>query len=314
MRRASTPARFGSRTFVHRALRVAVVLSAAFASAQDPRPELAPFPLQIIRTSEDCTQKDKDDLRSLVPMALRAVEAAVPDSARLSAALLELGRQDCNRDDACLAQLGRGAGSLYAVYLQVDFDLDRNVVATGRVVRDDGRAVRGSKTVRLPLGLTPFRFAAQAALKQLLVELDVAHLPPFRPQEPVVEVKPTPTPLEAAAPVRVTTPLMDRPLAVPALIGAGAGVACVLAGTLLFVTTVPPRTQLSQGVVRVLQRDAGQVDDVQRAQTAAVVMLTIGTGLAAVGAGLFFFGPERPVTVVVPISGGAALQLSGRLP
>src|SRR5688572_27539026 len=125
-----------------RATMVGLIVCAATAVAQEPKPEVAPFPLEIIRTSADATKKDREDLQMLLPMMIRAADASVPDSAKLNAALAKLGRQDCNRDDACLAQLGKLAGSLYAFYVQVDVDLDGNVVASGRVVRDDGKAVR----------------------------------------------------------------------------------------------------------------------------------------------------------------------------
>lgn len=298
---------------MNRFLMVVVALSTGSALAQDARPELAPFPLEIIRTADDCTAKDREDLRTLVPMMLRAAEASVPDSAKLSAALLELNRLDCNREDACLAQLGRRAGSLYALYVQLDFDLDRNVVASGRVVRDDGRAVRGAKTVKLALGTSPFRAIAQAALKQLLSELDVAHLPPLRPQEPVVDAAPAPLAVVEKEPV----PPKQRPLGtagVVGVIGLGTGAACLLLGTVLLATTAPPRTEVSLGVVRVFSEDAAKVAGIERAQAAGVALVAAGVGLAAVGAGLFFFGPEKPVTTVVPITGGAAVLMTGSLP
>jgi hypothetical protein len=300
---------------MRRPMVMAVVLGAAAALAQDSKPELAPFPLEIIRTADDCTAADQDELRTLWPMMLRAAGSSVPDSAKLSGALRDLGRQDCNRDDACLAQLGRLAGSLYAVYGQVDFDLDRNVVASGRVVRDDGRAVRGPKTVKLPLGAAGFKVAAQAALKQLLVELDVAQLPPFRPQEPVAELEPAPLPEPVLGAVAVPS---KRPAlgaaGVVGIIGIGTGAACVLLGTVLLATTAPPHSEVSQGVVRVFSEDASKVASIQRAQAVGVAALAVGAGLAAVGAGLAVFGAEKPSATVLPITGGAALLLSGSLP
>lgn len=287
------------------------LLAATGALAQDPKPELAPFPLEIIRTAPDCTQKDQDDLRTLLPMMVRAADASVPDGAKLSAALLTLRDRNCSRDDACVAQLGKLAGSLYAFYAQVDFDLDGNVVASGRVVRDDGRAVRGLRTVKRPLGAAPFREVARAALQQLLGDLDVAHLPPLRPREPVVE---GPLPPSSTAPLSAPGPLISRPLATPAIISASVGVVSMVVGGILFTTTLAPRTNVSQGVVRVVHEDAGKVADVQRAQSAGVAMLAVGAGLAVVGAGLYFFGPDQPAATVAPIAGGAALLLTGRLP
>ena len=60
---------------------VTVALSAAAVLAQDSRPVLAPFPLEIIRTAADCTKKDQDELRTLMPMMIRSAGASVPGPA-----------------------------------------------------------------------------------------------------------------------------------------------------------------------------------------------------------------------------------------
>ena len=292
-------------------------LCAAVALAQEPRPEVAPFPLEIIRTSDDCTKKDAEDLKKLLPMMLRAAAAAVPDSAKLAAALDELHRQDCSRDDACLAQLAKLAGSLYAFHARLDFDLDGDVVASGRVVRDDGRPVRAPRTVQLPRGTVSFRDAAQAALKQLLVELDLAQLPSFRPQEPVLETPPlvlVPVPEAPRVVVPAAPPATGSPLRALGFIGVGTGAACIFAGALLFATAGVARTEVSQGVVRVVNDDASKVPGIQRAQGAGVVLLAVGGGLAVAGAGLALFGPHRPIATVVPLNAGAAVLIEGAIP
>lgn len=311
-----------------RAPTVGLILCAAVALAGEPRPELAPYPLEIVRTSADCTKKDREDLQMLLPMMLRAAEASVPDAAGLSAALADLPRQDCDRNDACLAQLGKLTGSLYAFYAQLDFDLDGDVVATGRVVRDDGKAVRGPETVKVArVSAASCRGAAQAALRELLTTLDVAHLPPLRPQEQVVEANPLPLPEPAPRPMPEPAPMpmpvlvprpvtasrTGNPLRIAALAGAGTGAACMAIGGVLFATAGGARTDLSQGVVRVFSEDANKVAAIQRAQTAGVVLLAVGAGVAAAGAGLYFFGPGQPMTSVVPINGGAAVLIRGTL-
>ncbi len=303
-----------------RSLPVGLLLCAAVASAEAPRPEVAPFPLEIIRTSDDCTKKDSDDLQKLLPMMLRSAAASVPDNAKLAAALETLRRQDCNREDACLAQLATLAGSLYAFAGQVDFNLDGEVVASGRVVRDDGRAVRSPRTVKVARGASSFRDTALAALKQLLIELDVAHLPAFMPQEPLVEVAPLPVTRPTVAVVAVPAvppapaPSGVNPFHVAGLAGLGAGAVCMVVGGVVLGTAGSARTDVSQGVVRVFAEDAGKVAGIQRAQTAGVALLAVGAGLAVVGAGLALFGPEKPLTTVVPINGGAAVLISGVMP
>ena len=287
-----------------RSLRVGLILCASVATAQNALPELAPFPLEIIRTSEDCTREDRDELKKLLPMMLRTAEVTVPGSARLTAALSELNREDCDRDDACLAKLGTLSGSLYAFYGQVDFDLDGNVVASGRVVRDDGRAVRGPRTVKIPAANGRFKVTAQVALKQLLAELDVSGLSPVRPLEPGAEVRAEP----------LTGSSTRRPWSGVGVAGIVAGAASVGVGIGFLATAGEVRTDRSQGVQRVFNEDASKVAGVQRSQAVAVSLLAAGAGLAVLGAGLIVLGPVETVTTVVPTNGGAAVMMTGRLP
>ncbi len=285
-------------------MRVGLILCASVAAAQPALPELAPFPLEIIRTSDDCTTADREELKKLLPMMLRTADVTVPGSARLTAALAALHREDCDRDDACLAQLGKLAGSLYGFYGQVDFDLDGNVVASGRVVRDDGRAVRGPLTVKIPSATARFKVTAQVALKQLLTELDVAGLSPVRPLEPVAEAR--------AEPMTVSS--TRRPWNGVGVAGIVAGAAAVGGGITLFATAGEARTNTSQGVQRVFIEDADKVAGIQRSQALGVALLAAGAGLAVLGAGLIVLGPVETVTTVVPTNGGAAVMMTGRLP
>lgn len=288
---------------------IGLLLCAALAWGQNALPELAPFPLEIIRTSAEFTRQDREDLQKLFPMMIRAADVAVPGSARLSTALVELRRQDCDRDDACLAQLAKRAASLYGLYSQLDLDLDGNVIASGRVVRDDGKPVRGPRTVKLARGARPFKEVAQLALKQLLAELDVAGLSPVRPAEQV-EVKPVPSAEQVPQTITTTT----RPLSALALGSAGVGAVSMVVGTIFFASAGTVRTDVSQGVVRVLNEDADKVAAIQRAQGTGVVLLAVGGALVAGGVGLYFLGPETTTTTLVPINGGAVVLMSGRLP
>lgn len=289
-----------------------LILCARVASAQNALPELAPFPLEIIRSSPDFTKQDGEALQKLFPMMLRAAEVAVPGSARLNTALVDLRRQDCDRDDACLAQLGRLAASLYAIYVQVDLDLDGMVVASGRVVRDDGKSVRGPKTVKEPRGARPFKEAAQVVLKQLLTELEVAGLSAIRPSEPVAPVTPPPAPVVQPPPLTITT--TTRPLTALGVGGVAVGGAGLLLGGILFATAGTVRTEVSQGVTRVFNEDANKVQGVQSSQTAGVVLLAVGGGLVAAGVGVLVLGPKTTLTTLVPVNGGAVVMMSGRLP
>ena len=120
-----------------------------------------------------------------------------------------------------------------------------------------------------------------------------------------------PAPLPKAEPT-LSPPV--RPLLPVAVVAMGVGAACFAVGAVLMATTSAPRTNVSGSVVRVFPEDADKVVGIQRAQTAGVALLAVGVGVAAAGAGLFLFGPQKPAAVVVPIAGGGAVVLTGRLP
>lgn len=301
---------------INRWIAVGVALCAAGALAQQPLPELAPFPLEIVRTPADAAKKDKEDLQRLLPMMLRAADTAVPDSAKLSAALTNLRRQDCNRDDNCLAQLAKLAGSLYGFFAQVDYDLDGNVVVSGRVVRDDGKAIGQPKTIKRAKGKAPFSDVARAAIAELLTELDVVHLSPFRPREEVAEVKPP----EAANPPRAAEPpagtgkkvvVKTQALRLPGMMAAGAGAVLMLGGGIVFTGAGSVRTDSNRNVFR---EDVDRVSGVQTGQSIGVGLIAAGAVIGLVGFGAWLFGPEETTTTVIPIEGGAAVLLRGNLP
>lgn len=289
-------------------LLIAVAATGAF--AQTPLPEVAPFPLELVRASSDTSKKEREDLQKLLPMMLRAADAAVPDSARLATALTELRRADCNRDDECLAQLARLAGSLYALFAQVDFDLDGNVVVSGRLVRDDGKGMGQPQTVRRPRGKEPFIVVARAALGQLLVALEVARLSPFRPKDPMVEVPPPPLPLpEPVKPIGPTEQaVVKKTFRFPGMMAAGAGAVLVLGGGLVFTGAGSVRSDSNRNVFR---EDADRVAAVQTGQTIGVGLIAAGAVIGAVGVGVWLFGPEETTTTIVPMQGGAAVMLRG---
>ncbi len=296
---------------INRPVAVLIAVLAGGSFAQQPLPELAPFPLELARTPSDSSKKDKEDLQKMLPMMLRASDVAVPDSAKLSSAIANLRRQDCNRDDNCLSQLAKLAGSLYGFFAQIDYDLDGNVVVSGRVVRDDGKAMGLSKTIKKPKGKAAFNDIARAAIGELLVALDVAHLSPFRPKEEVAEVKPP----EAVKPLEPMNPtekvVVTQAFRFPGQMAAGVGAVLVLGGGIVFTGSGNVRTDANRNVYR---EDADRVGAVRTGQTVGVAMIAIGAVVGAVGVGAWLFGPEETTTTIVPVPGGAAVMLQGNLP
>ena len=185
---------------------VVVLLVSLGAFAQEPLPLVAPFTLDVKRTPSGFSKKEKEELQKLFPMLVRGSDAAVPESAKLSSALTELKRQDCEREDECLTQLAKLAGALYGLYVSVDYNTDKHVIAVGRIVRDDGVSMGPAQTVDILKANGAFRDIARDALNQVLAKLAVGKLSPFRPVATVVPDHPTIVKEPVKDPVRLDVP------------------------------------------------------------------------------------------------------------
>ena len=173
-------------------------------------------------------------------------------------------------------------------------------------------------------GLSPIRPQEQGVESMPLLAAEPEHALKAVPQEQGSESKPMPAgeperarkavPEPHASPEPVTVARASNRLRIPALATLGAGAVCLAVGGGLFATSGNARTDVSHGVVRVFSDDANKVAGILRSQTAGVALLGVGAGLAAVGAGLLLFGPTDTTTAVVPINGGAAVLMTGRLP
>jgi hypothetical protein len=297
---------------------------AGVAAAQEPRPTVAPFPLELRRVPSGFSKKEREDLQKIFPILLRAAGAAVPDAARLSAATNELKRQDCDREDACLAQLAKLSGSLYAVYVGVDYTLEKHVVVTGRVVRDDGVVSRALQTVDI-VKEGAFRDVARDGVNQLLSKLDVMRLPSVRE---VAVVKKDPEPVIKKDPDPIVTKKDPDPLVPPPLppvdTGAGqrtAGMALLIGGGAVALAG-GVIAGVGGGMAGGIERD-GNVTTSAGAKTAAEARTLTGVGFAVLGVGaaagvlgglLFAMAPSAPVSSVsvVPVNGGGVVQFGGQ--
>ncbi|MEW5739122.1 MAG: hypothetical protein AB1938_09355 [Myxococcota bacterium] len=301
---------------------LALVVSSSV-GAQEPQPSLTPFPLELKRKPSGFSQKDGEDLQREFIRLVRKSGVLVPDSGSLDLAMKELKRQDCEREDECLKALALQGQTLYALYASVDYTLEGAVVATGRVVRDDGKVASPVQTVTLPKGKDAFKDVAKVALVQLLAALELAKLPPSRPVEkpPEVVSKPDepknggqPPPGEKppeTPPVVKKTGSSGMKIAGWTMVGVGG--AAAVAGVVVFATTSLPRTD---GNGNVVAEDKGKVAPAQAQQTAGVAVLAAGLGVAAAGAVVLMLAPAsvpEPVKQVsiVPVSGGAVAVFGG---
>jgi hypothetical protein len=291
------------------------------AAAQEQRPTVAPFSLELRRVPSGFSKKEREDLQKIFPILLRAAGAAVPDAARLSSATAELKRQDCDREDACLAQLAKLSGSLYAVYVGVDYTLEKHVVVTGRVVRDDGVVSRPLQSIDI-VKEGAFRDVARDGVNQLLAKLDVVGLPSVR------EVKKDPEPVIKKDPEPILTKKDPEPMLPPPLPPVDTGAGQRTAGLVLLVGG--GAVALAGGIIAGvgggqaagIPRD-GMVTTAAGAATAAsartltgvgFVTLGVGAAVGVVGGVLLGLAPSAPVSSVslVPVNGGGVVQFGGQ--
>lgn len=303
-----------------RGLAVAVAALAAQALAQTAGPGVAPFPLEVTRPS-NLTEKQRDTLQATYKVLLRRAGVVVPDGAKLAGALKELKRGDCDREDACLAQLAKLSGALYGLYAAVDLTADGTVVAAGRVVRDDGKLmgeVGQKKQVKLPKGAAPFEDVAGAALAQLMTELKVGELPAVREVAAANGVKPPDGPDGGVPPgVEPGASSMGKVLGWTV---AGVGGAAALAGGVLFgVGAGTPIEKAPQGYV--YERSLGAYDSARSSQSTGVVLLIAGLAVcaggltwAALSSGAEPAAGATSVGVAPAPGGGAMFFVGGSLP
>jgi hypothetical protein len=293
-----------------RVLLMLPVLWVGLAEAQAPLPSVTPFPLDLKRTPSSFTKKDSEELQKDLVRLMRKV-VLVPDTGSLEAAWKELKRQDCDREDECLRQLAQKAQTLYATYVQLEYSTSGQVIASGRVVRDDGRLVAGPQTVTVVKGKDPFKDVAKVAMVRLFDELKLNELPLFRPLD-----KPPEVPLVTVPPEH-TDPLPNRPPEVQlpktmiksratertvGWVAAGVGAAVAITGGVLIG---------SSGLEQVNQ--PREVVAAHATQQRVGAGLLVGGAVVAAGGAIFalLMKDQSVVVSMSPVAGGATVVVGG---
>ena len=273
------------------------VSSVALAQAQ-----VMPFPLEVKRTPQGFTKEERETTQREFTRLLRLTGTQIPDFARFDFALKELKRQDCEREDECLAQLAKKAEALYALYASLDFTLEGAVQVSGRVVRDDGKVVSPTQTVKLEG--QPFKDGASKALTQLFSQLKLADLPAQRPVEvkAVVIAPPVVSKVEDTGAGQRTTGRAIFIAGTAAAAGSGAFLAAgqVMGGQLT------PDAQLNLPL--------GQLPTFQSARTftsAGLIGLAAGSVTAAVGAFVWGLAPGSVNVSAMAGPQGATISVQG---
>lgn len=300
-----------------------VLCASAMAVAQAPKPVVMPFPLELKRVAPGTAKEDRDALQREYQRLLKLSGAQIPDFVRYDAALKDLKRQDCEREDECLVQLAKKAEALYGLYVSIDFTLEGAVIATGRVVRDDGKVASATQTVKLMKGRDPFKDVVRNAMSQLFVQLKISELAATRPVEPVKVVE---VPKEPVKEIVIKDPPPPPPVIIEdtgagqrslgkTVLYVGAGVAAV--GGIMAAVGGGVGGSIARGSRMDWAADEAAVKQLQTGQTLATigfVGLGVGAVTAAVGAVLWGTAAPAPVAQVsvVPVSNGAVVQLGGR--
>ncbi|MBL8920004.1 MAG: hypothetical protein JNJ54_14155 [Myxococcaceae bacterium] len=309
---------------------ILVVATLSHAQAVD----LAALPIEFVRPPASMKPADQDELNGALKRIARNAGTTTPPTGKLEKAWTELRRQDCATEDACVSQFAVKAGSLYGLYTSIDTTVKGDVVAVGRIVRDDGKVVRPTVSARVAKAAN-VGWSAQVkqALEQLVKQLDPGTLPvtrevATRPVDPpavvdagvAVAVVAPPDAGVSELPPPPPPPLEASPLKTVGLVTAVSGGALLAGGGVLLL--------IGRGQASAVLNDDGSLKAgsgaAQAAQArSATTMQTIGATLGAVGLGAGVAGlvvwllapePARPVVTAGPLPGGAAVFVTGELP
>jgi len=298
--------------------------------------DIATLPIEFTRAPATLKPADQDDLNAAFKRFARTAGTTMPPTAKLEKAWSELRRQDCATEDACLSQFAIKTGALYGLYTGVDTTVKGDVVALGRIVRDDGKAARAPVSVRVPKA-PGVQWTAQVkqALEQLVKQLDpgtlpvtreVATRPPDALVSPLVDagvpvvavpsavdagvtlVPPPPPPLESPLkPIGIVTAVTGGAL----LVGGGA---LVLVGRGQAATVTGPDSAFTKDGTAA-QANVGR--SATTLQTVGTTLAAVGVAATAAGVVMWLMAPSEPAKMtmmVAPLPGGATLVLTGELP
>lgn len=298
---------------------VVVACAAAVASAQSKKPSVVAVPLVV--DPNPSVLKFEKDLQAAYFKALDERSGALAASrAETDAAIADTKRRDFGESDEALAKLAEKAGTLYAVYASLQYTVKKQLILSGRVVRDDGKLMKTAK-VEVARGSETLVGWLPSLSDQFFVELGVKGLPTFKEaavavKDPVVTapVKKDPDVPPPPPPPVVDTGAGQRTAGTALLIG-GAGVALV--GAVLAASGAGlgfgSRTQVDGKWVAKSPTAASDVLTAQSLTTVGFVGLGVGAATAAVGAVLLGTAPSAPVqsVSVVPMTGGGVVQFGG---
>jgi hypothetical protein len=291
------------------------LLLAQSAWGQATSPSVEAFPLEVKRAPPQFSAKDIDELQKEFVRLIRRSGAMVPDTATHEKALRDLKRQDCDREDECLRQLAQRSSSLYAVYAQVDLNIEGTVVVSGRIVRDDGQVEVPVQTMTFPMGHDTFKDVARVGLGRLIDKMRVGKLSSVRPAS-------RPSALDESslsAPPLVVREGGPTPMRIASFGMLGLGGAGLITGLALIASAQSDISTLD------VNRDGNIAGSPSQAQVSlsngastktgvGSALLATGVALAGAGAVLLVLDLKRVTPVAAVTPDGATFAIVGRWP
>ncbi len=294
-------------------------LASAVAAAQPAQPSLVAAPLEV--EPNPALNKVELGLRNTYFTMVELDSGAIVTSKReTETALTETKRQDFRDSDEALAQLAQKAKALYALHAWTDLTTGKQLSLHGRVVRDDGKAMK-SAVVQLPLKGEKPEKVMKKLVKELLEQLKLGELPA---QKEVAVVQP---PLETP-PVEVKKDPVDfvPPPPPPQVELKDEGAGQRSAGQGLFATGLAVGAvggivaavggAVGSGVDRNGHNQITTAEGVRTAETARGLatagFVGAGVGVTAAIIGAIVWGTAKPPPVKVsatPMAGGAYVQV-----
>jgi len=321
-----------------RVLVVAILLFAGGTRAQATKAAVAAYPLELV--SRGLSPAQMAEQQSTYRRLVLAAGVLPVSPVATAAAIRELKRQDCDVDDGCLRRFAVLANALYGLFVSVKVDVKGTAVATGRVVREDGKLVvpaRTATTERKPgeslaatvegvltvlfkdlqLGGLPATKEAVASLERPPLAVEPAKaVEPVKPVAiaPAVDAGVPAASLNVDAGVATMPPPEASPLATVGTVVIVVGAAAAVTGAILF--GLGSASSRAVGADGAIVLNGGETPEQARGayrqalvlQPAGLAVLGAGAGVAVIGAVLLGVAP-KPVSKVslMPVPGGGGL-------
>lgn len=274
---------------MHRAapfLTLAVIFATSAAWSQTAKPTIVVVPLEV--DPNPAFTKLEASLKSGFWTTIDTDGAVIVVSRKeTDAAIKELRRFDFRESDEAISRLTSTTGALYGLFAALEYTPKKELVLTGRVVREDGKLMKSAR-VQLDKGKDSFQELVKPLTKRLIEELrlrtlptakevDVVEVPVPAKPDPVISQPPPLPPIVVGPP----EPARSNTAQVVGWSAAGVGLAAVISGVAIFATAPTYRKDVNGFI---LPSDVTAFSNARTQKDVGVSLIIGGTAIAAVGA------------------------------